>query len=286
MPNDTSNAPEAIFQPDADRLGEAWQQMVDQEKEQVERLREWHNDEDYYAPVARHFAVDPHRTDDEILNILKEQSRSDATWLDIGAGGGRYALPLALVSKQVIAIEPSESMRAVLQEQMTEHGIDNVEILPLRWPEGADTVQVDFSLMAHVGYDIREINPFLDAMERATREHCWALMMDRAPSSGFDGLWQAIHSEPRHNLPAMREFLTLLLARGATPEVRVIPGEMHHADEQGIRENARRRLWLREGSENDRLLQQSLDQLLSAPDAIRGFRLPRGIAVISWEPGR
>jgi SAM-dependent methyltransferase len=285
MTNDTSNTPEAILQPDPDLLADAWQQMVVREKEQVERLREW-QEQDYYRPVAQHFAQDPRRTGDEILDILRAHSRPDATWLDIGAGGGRYALPLALVSKKVIAIEPSEAMREVLQQQMAEHGIDNIEVLPLRWPEEADGLQVDFSLIAHVSYDIPAITPFLDALERSTSERCWALMMDRAPSSGFDGLWQEVHGEKRRNLPAMREFLTLLLARGATPEVHVIPSEMHDMDAQGVRDNARRRLWLQEGSKKDQLLQQRLDRILDAPDAIQSFRLARSIAVISWEPTR
>jgi 2-polyprenyl-3-methyl-5-hydroxy-6-metoxy-1,4-benzoquinol methylase len=100
--------------PDPDVLAVAWREQVEAEYEQVERLREWH-ESDYYAPVAHHFAVDPHRTDDPLLEHLKSISRKDATWLDIGAGGGRFALPLAMASERLIAIEPSEGMRGVLR---------------------------------------------------------------------------------------------------------------------------------------------------------------------------
>ena len=58
----------------------------------------------------------------------------DDVVLDIGAGGGRYALPLALVSREVIAIEPSDGMRQVLSAGMAEHRIHNVQVVDGRWP--------------------------------------------------------------------------------------------------------------------------------------------------------
>lgn len=269
--------------PDPDELAAAWRAVVEAEYEQVERLREWH-EADYYAPVAHHFVADPRRTDDPLLERLKSVSRPDATWLDIGAGGGRYALALALVSKRVIAIEPSEGMRDVLRAGMDEHGIDNVEIHDLRWPEGAEGIEADFSLAAHVGYDIRDINGFLDAMERSTRERCFAMMMDRAPSGGYVRLWEQVHGEHRYQLPGMRELVMLLLARGATPEITLGERVFREMDEEDIRSNARRRLWVSEGSEKDRALQALLDE--SFARGIADFQLPSVVTLISWEPSR
>lgn len=269
--------------PDPNVLAAAWREQVEAEYEQVERLREWH-EADYYAPVAHHFAVDPHRSDDRMLEQLKAISRPDATWLDIGAGGGRYALPLALASARVIAIEPSEGMRKVLSSGMEQHGIDNIDILDLRWPDGADGLAADFSLAAHVGYDIRDIGGFLDAMERSTRELCCALMMDRAPSGGYVHVWEAIHGEHRYQLPGMREFVTLLLARGATPEIRLGERQNHAMTEEDIRSGARRRLWLAEGSEKDQRLQAMLDTLLA--QSTDDFQLPSVVALVTWEPVR
>ena len=271
----------SALHPDPAVLGEAWRELVEAEYEQVERLREWH-EQDYYAPIAHHFADDPRRTDDPVLNLLREMSRPNATWVDIGAGGGRYALPLALVSKQVIAIEPSEGMREVLQSGMAQHGIENVEINALRWPEGSDQVSADLSLMAHVGYDIRDINAFLDGTERATRERCVMVMMDRAPSAGFTQLWDDIHGEHRYQLPGFRELGILLLARGATPEIRLVPRSFPPMDDEHIRNDARRRLWLSEGSEKDQRVQRLLDGLLLA--GTDSFGYPSVIAVVSWEP--
>ena len=270
------------LRPDPVVLGQEWQQIVEAEYEQVERLREWRNT-DYYRPIANQFTDDPHRTGDEILDALRALAPADATWLDIGAGGGRYALPLALSSRKVIAVDPSEGMREALRGEIERHGITNIEQHDLRWPEGSETVTADFSLASHVGYDIRDINGFIDGMEQATRELCVVLMMDRAPSGGYERLWQEIHGEPRQRLPAMREFVHLLLARGAAPEIRNFPRDPHEHTPDELRASARRRLWLAEGSEKDRKLQALLDAMpdMKATD----FEIPMLIALITWRPG-
>jgi SAM-dependent methyltransferase len=263
-------------------LGREWLAVVLEEYEQVERLREWRDEPDYYRPVAHHFADDPHRTGDALLNRLRSISRPDATWLDIGAGGGRYALPLALVSRAVTAVDPSAAMLEVLHQGMEQHGIGNVTAHQLRWPDGASELSADFSLTAHVGYDIREINLFLDTVERATNELCVAMLMDRAPSGGFIRLWEQIHGEPRQTLPAMPEFLHLLLARGAAPAVELYPREHRPWTEADLRGEARRRLWLAEGSEKDRRLQALISAELAA--GVDNYQTPMLIALITWKP--
>lgn len=269
----------SLLRPDPAELAAEWLKLVAAEREQAERLREW-QETDYYRPMVQHFVVDPRRTDDPLLDALLTYTRSDATWLDVGAGGGRYALPLALHSRHVIAVEPSQAMRAALAEGAQAAGIDNIEIKAERWPEEAGDYQVDFSLMAHVGYDLLDIGGFLDALERSTRERCFAILIERAPSSTFEDLWLQIHGEPRIILPGMREFLQLLLARGAFPDVRIIPRHFRTMTDDDVRENARRRLWLSAGSPKDRRLQALLDGALPAgPDA---FQQPSQVALISW----
>src|SRR4029079_17073100 len=112
----------------------AWKARVEADHEQVERCREVADPADFYAPVVNRFRVDPRRTDDEVLNLLLEQARSAEDWLDVGAGGGRYALPLALHFSQVIALDPSPSMLATLKEDAAGAGIPNIQTTPARWP--------------------------------------------------------------------------------------------------------------------------------------------------------
>jgi SAM-dependent methyltransferase len=226
--------------------------------------------------TASDFRADPRRTGEPALDLLRALVRPGETWLDIGAGGGRYALPLALLAKTVIAVEPSEGMRAVLQEGMAEHGISNIHILPARWPMDAAPT-ADVALMAHIGYDIEEIGPFLDAVEASVRRLCVAVLVTPAPPQPAEAFWPPIHGEARVSLPALTEFLVLLLARRRLFELRLCEREpLMHADEEG------QLRWL-------------YQQLFVAPDTGKGRRLAElardavtergGRWALSWSPG-
>ena len=149
----------------------AWGARVRAHHDQTARVRETPEAVDFYAPVTQVFIADPRRTDDEVLDHVLPLARADDRWLDIGAGAGRYALPLALRVQGVIAVEPSDGMRSALEELAVEHAIANVRTIDDRWPPvpggPGDGIHADAALIAHLGYDIKAIGPFLDATESA-----------------------------------------------------------------------------------------------------------------------
>jgi SAM-dependent methyltransferase len=210
-----------------------WSARVRANREQAERMREGVPPADFYAPVASAFQADPRRTGEPALDVLRALVKPGETWLDIGAGGGRYALPLALVAGQVIAVEPSEGMRGVLRAGLEQHGIANVEIVPSRWPLEAAPA-ADVALIAHLGYDVEEIGPFLDAMEAAARRLCVAVLTAPSPPHPAEPFWPSVHGEARVPLPSLAEFLVLLLARGRLFDVRLLEREpLAHAAADG-----------------------------------------------------
>ena len=120
--------------PSADDVLQAWAARVRANREQVEQFREA-SPADFYAGIADIFrAADPRRESEPTLDALRSLAQPDESWLDIGAGGGRFALPLALQVREVIAVDPSEGMLRVLREGMAEHGIDNIRVVAGRWP--------------------------------------------------------------------------------------------------------------------------------------------------------
>jgi len=65
-----------------------------------------------------------------VLEVLREQfDLVGKTILDLGAGGGQTALPLARVATQVIAVEPEPAMRDIGERQARDQGIENVTFL-------------------------------------------------------------------------------------------------------------------------------------------------------------
>jgi len=55
------------------------------------------------------------------------------TVLDVGAGTGRLALPMARLAKSVTALDQSAGMLACLQENMAAEGIENIRCIQKSW---------------------------------------------------------------------------------------------------------------------------------------------------------
>ncbi|MFH0966900.1 MAG: class I SAM-dependent methyltransferase [Methanobacteriota archaeon] len=72
----------------------------------------------------------------------------DSRILDVGAGPGTLALPLAGMVRHVTAVEPSECMQDCLSETMDELDIRNITIVPKLWED------VDISKDLTPPYDV------------------------------------------------------------------------------------------------------------------------------------
>lgn len=287
LPDGSFDAANDPLRPNLDALLASWARRVRANREQVGRFEEQQDGADRYAPVAGHFRVDPRRTGDVALDALKALARPDDVWLDVGAGGGRYALPLALAVREVIAVDPSEGMLGVLRGGMTEHGIENVRIVSGRWPAAADaSVQADVAVIAHVGYDIEQIGPFLEGMERSARRLCAALLFWRRPTWAIDRLWPAVHGVERALLPALRELETLLLARGRPVQVTMLAADpMSYESVEQALAFARHQTWVRPGSEKDRRLEAVVRDTLTERDGRFAFDWgPWPLGLVTWEP--
>lgn len=272
----------------------SWAERVRANREQVDRVREVPDGRDFYAPVTSLFRANPRRTDEPVLDLLRALVEPGETWLDIGAGAGRYALPIALLAGEVIALDPSTGMLGALSDQMAEFGVANVRPVEGRWPPDSMLAGAlgpfpvaDIALIAHVGYDVETIGPFVEAMEGAARRLCVGVLMERQPASVADPFWPPVHGEARVALPALPAFVELLRERGREPEVTVVQREPRTFETRSELEGfLRRQLWIADGGEKERRYRAALETLVVERNGGFGLRdqepMPVGVAV--WRP--
>jgi CTP:molybdopterin cytidylyltransferase MocA/SAM-dependent methyltransferase len=273
----------------------AWTVRVRANREQVDRIREIPDGADFYAPVNSLFRADPTRTDDPVLDALLALVRSGERWLDVGAGAGRFALPIARAldpsGGSVVALDPSTSMLESLREIAEDYAIENVRTIEARWPPvdpgDATGFNADVALIAHVGYDIEDIGPFLEALEAAAGRLCVAVLMERVPASAADPFWPPVHGEARVALPALPDVIEWLEARDRRPRVqRLAVDARHFVSRDAIVGFVRRQLWIDPAGPKEARFQSALDELTADDDdgwTIKG-RGPSDVGIVTWAP--
>lgn len=273
------------LRPSVEDVLASWRRRVRANREQVDEFREAPDGADFYAPVADRFRDDPRRSSDAILDALKALVEPDDVWLDVGAGGGRYALPLALTAREVIALDHSPAMLGVLRQVSDDFGIANVRVVETDWPTAED-FPADVTLISNIGNDIEEIGPFVDALERSARRLCVAQWRWHNPTRDLDELWPEVHGVPRATLPNLRDFLVLLLARERPFEVRLISTRSQtYASVEEAMVNGRRQTWVEPGSAKDARLRAAIAARLVERDGRFAYHWePSYAGIVTWSP--
>ena len=267
-----------------------WRQMVDAEHEQTERIAGPARDRiaDHWAVKAPHFAraADRASQPDAFMRFVLPHLRVTDTVLDIGAGMGRHALFLARHVAAVLAVEPSRSMRQQFEQRTPDEAASRITVLPAAWPEAATPV-CDVAISAHVAYGVREIGPFLTAMDQRARRACFVLLGLKQPSFVLAPFWERIHGTPRSPLPGALECLNVLHQLGIPARLALVPASRYSfADREEALEDLRWRLSLGPDSHGDARFLAALDELLEPDDAERlaPRNQPDHAAVLWWEP--
>lgn len=263
-----------------------WTEMVRAEHAQSDSMRKEEPPADSWTNLAQNFRADPNRTDDPLVNHLRRVIAPRQVVLDVGAGGGRLALPLALDAEKVIAVEPSPSMCRVLRETAAEFDVPNVEIVESGCLE-ADVAHADVAICAHVVYVVQEIEAFVRKLEQQAGL-VMVIMYQAPPQSQIYPLWELVHGVPRLPLPSLPEFLAVLEQLGVTPEVDVVHTGRGRGFEslEEAKEQIARRLYVTPNSAQMERLEALLPEVLQEKDgqySIKGaVQLePR---IVSWRP--
>lgn len=263
--------------------------MVREEMEQAEAKRaSADKPADFWQSLAKHFRPPAEPEEDPVVDRLAELAGPDGRVIDVGAGGGRVALPLARHCREVVAVEPSPSMRKILDEAIAQQGVKNVSVVAAGWEE-AEVDPADLVFASHVTYGIQQIEPFLRKLDAKATRHAALVAMTDPPQFPLEPFWRYVHGEERLKLPCRDELLEVLRELGVEPEI--IPLPPIPPRPLGPRDEAldtlRFRLVVSPGTPEDDRLQQAIATLAEERD---GYLYPKDAKpharqIIRWTPG-
>jgi SAM-dependent methyltransferase len=158
-----------------------------------------------------------------VLGAIEPLLAGAESVLDVGAGCGALALPLAERIPRVTALEPAPAMAAALRAEAGRRGCGHLRVVDGAWGEVAVPPH-DLVLCAHVGELTRPGAPFLrDAARRARR---WVVIVrDQAGASDklfFRELYPALLGRPYGEGPGHGDAIGGLAGAGIRPEVAVV----------------------------------------------------------------
>ena len=204
---------------------ELWKVLHVSSPERAEKDRNPAAHWDKRAAAYRRVTRDERSATEQELAILGVQPGE--TVLDMGAGTGRLAVPVARTAAHVTALDPSEGMLAILRERMAAEGLTNYSCLRKRWEdtvigrdvEPHDVVVAAFSLGF---YDLAAALEKLDAAARRAVYIFWHAGEWRNP--GEMALYRTVFGEEAAGEKGYPDYIfpvNILHDAGIYPNVRI-----------------------------------------------------------------
>ncbi|OPY26303.1 MAG: hypothetical protein A4E28_02590 [Methanocella sp. PtaU1.Bin125] len=149
--------------------------------------------------------------------------------LDIGAGPGTHAIPLARMGCRVTAVEPSPGMADVLAENVKAGGLGNVAIITKRW-EDVPLSGLDGPydvVLASLSLGMPDIRAALEKMDRACMGKVYLIWPAgvTAWEQNYRDAWPILHGKPYVSGPKADVLFNVLYQMGICPDVRVYRDE-------------------------------------------------------------
>ncbi len=204
---------------------ELWKAIYISSPERLDKSRDpaaaWDRRAAAYRRVTRG-EKEATRLELEILNL-----QGGETVLDVGAGTGRLAVPIAMTAAHVTALDPSEGMLNVLRERMAAEGLTNYSCVKMRWEDaviGRDIEPHDLVIAAFsLGfYDLAAALEKLDSAATRAVHLFWHAGEWRGPEEM--ALYRAVFGEEatmRKGYPDYIFPVNILHDAGIYPNVRI-----------------------------------------------------------------
>lgn len=156
-----------------------------------------------------------------LLTRVARAAGPRGTVVDVGAGPGVFALPLASRVGAVIAVDSSGVMLSILRSEARRRGLDNVTCVHSRWEE-AETGTADVVLCSYVLPNAENPAAFLRRVDRTATRRSFVYLDAANFDLVVDPFWRHFHGRPRRPTPTYLDLLAVLGELGMEPEVEVV----------------------------------------------------------------
>ena len=175
--------------------------------------------------------LDARETIDDMIRGMPVEKGSRI--LDVGAGPGTLAIPLAETAAHITAVEPAGSMGEILAENIAAYGRDNIACVHKRWEdvdEQQDLTPPYDLAVASFSLGMPDIKAAVEKMIRVTRGHVFLLWF-AGPASwdrDFQFIYENVFNAPFPPMPKADVIFNVLYQMGIYPNVEVFPARMDH----------------------------------------------------------
>jgi 2-polyprenyl-3-methyl-5-hydroxy-6-metoxy-1,4-benzoquinol methylase len=213
---------------------ERWQAIIDARAQQMDAAYAelGRSSAGYWDRRARRYHDSTKDTiaRDPFFQRLRSIVTPEMSVLDVGAGSGRFALALAPLVRQVIAVEPNASMLGYLRQDAQALNLSNISYYQSTWQEAPDDLRADIVICSHVLYPIRDIVPFLAKLQQAASQRCYIYMRTTPMDALTAHLWKHFHGDERCFPPVYIHALDVLYEMGIYAHVEIVnlPGSLRY----------------------------------------------------------
>src|SRR6266700_2158929 len=203
-----------------------WNEILDARAQQMDAAyaRLGRTSADFWERRARGF----HRSTKDTVSRdpfylrLSDKVNSRTSVLDVGAGTGRFSLALASQVDHIIAVEPSAAMMDFLRQDAADKDLRNISYVQTTWQEAPDNLQADIVMCSHVVYPIRDIEPFLSKLQKATQQGCYIYARATHIDALTADLWRHFHHDERCMPPSYIHVMDVLYEMGIFANVEIV----------------------------------------------------------------
>lgn len=167
--------------------------------------------------------------DDRVqITIASLDITKNSRVLDIGAGPGTLAIPLAPRVKEVTAVEPGAGMVLVLNERARREGITNITCIQKRWEDIDPASDLDGQydlVIASLSLTMEDIRQALQKMDAASCGSVYLFWFVDMPfwEKMYADLWEQLHGSKYHPGPKADCLFGVLYQLGIYANVEMLP---------------------------------------------------------------